>query len=115
MAQAVSGRPPTAEARVRSRVGPCGICGGQNGTGTGLPRVLRFSPVNFIPPVPHYLGGGDILFLFISTIGLHSKPPQGCGGPVASAAGPFTKKKVFITVSVQNVNVFLLQEASWFH
>jgi hypothetical protein len=25
-----------AEARVRSRVGPCGICGGQNGTGTGF-------------------------------------------------------------------------------
>jgi hypothetical protein len=36
MAQAVSRRPPTAEAWVRSGVGPCGICGGQSGTGTGL-------------------------------------------------------------------------------
>ena len=48
MAQAVSRRPLNAEARVRSLVSPCGICGGQSGTGTGL------SPVNFIPPVLHY-------------------------------------------------------------
>jgi hypothetical protein len=46
MAQVVSRRPLTAEARVRARVNPCGICGGQSGTGTGLLRVLRFSPVN---------------------------------------------------------------------
>jgi hypothetical protein len=55
MAQAVSRRPLTAEARVRPRVSPCGICGGQSGTGTGFsPRVLTFSPVNSIPPVLHY-------------------------------------------------------------
>jgi hypothetical protein len=36
MAQAVSRRPLTAEARVRSRVSPCGLCGGQSGTGTGF-------------------------------------------------------------------------------
>jgi hypothetical protein len=34
MAQVVSRRPLAAEARVRSRVNPCGICGGQSGTGT---------------------------------------------------------------------------------
>jgi hypothetical protein len=42
MAQAVSRRPPTAEARVRSRVGPCGICSGQSGTGTGFPLSISF-------------------------------------------------------------------------
>jgi hypothetical protein len=33
MAQAVSRRAVTAEAWVRARVNPCGICGGQSGTG----------------------------------------------------------------------------------
>jgi hypothetical protein len=37
MAQAVSRRPLTAEARFRSRVSIYGICGGQSGTGTGFP------------------------------------------------------------------------------
>jgi hypothetical protein len=50
MTQAVSHRPLNAEARVRARVNRCGICGGQSGTETGFLRVLRFSPVNIIPP-----------------------------------------------------------------
>jgi hypothetical protein len=56
MAQAVSRRPVTAEARVRSQVSPHGIFGGQSGTGTGFffPRVPRFSRVSFIPPLLHY-------------------------------------------------------------
>ena len=50
-------------------------------------RVLRFSPVNFIPPV-NCKNGKEIVFIK----GLHSKP-QGWGASVASAAGPFTKKR----------------------
>jgi hypothetical protein len=36
MAQAVSRRPLTVEARVRVRSSPCGICGGQSKPGTGF-------------------------------------------------------------------------------
>jgi hypothetical protein len=43
MTQAVSRRPLTAEARVRSRFSPCGICGGQSGPGTGFfPEFFGF-------------------------------------------------------------------------
>jgi hypothetical protein len=35
MTQAVSCWPLTAKARVRARVSPCGICGGQSDAGTG--------------------------------------------------------------------------------
>jgi hypothetical protein len=44
MAQAVSRRPLTTEARIRARFNPCGICGGRSGTGTG------FSPSSSVFP-----------------------------------------------------------------
>jgi hypothetical protein len=55
MAQAVSRRPLTTEARVRSQVSPCEIFCGQSGTETGFSPSCQFSPVNFIPLVLHYL------------------------------------------------------------
>ena len=47
MAQAVSHRPHTAGARVRSRVSPCGICGGQSGTWTGFSPSTSVFPCQF--------------------------------------------------------------------
>jgi hypothetical protein len=46
MAQVFSRRLLIAEARFRARINPCGICGGQSGTGTGFLSVLRVFPVN---------------------------------------------------------------------
>jgi hypothetical protein len=86
----ISRRPLTAETRVRSWVSPCGICGGQSGTGIDFTHSIRFSPVNFIPPVLNYKEKRKTLIIFIT--GLHSKP-QGCGASVASAAGLFTIKE----------------------
>jgi hypothetical protein len=70
--------------------------------GQVFPRILRVSPVSFIPPVLHYLEKWKklIIFLFIFITGLHNKP-QGCGASVASDAGPFSPtppKKVFSTL-----------------
>jgi hypothetical protein len=48
MAQAVSRRPLTAEAGVRALVNPCGICGGQSGTGIG------FSPSSSVLPCQYH-------------------------------------------------------------
>jgi hypothetical protein len=47
MAQAVSRRPLTAEVRVRCRVSPCGICGGQSGIGTGFSQSTSVFPCKF--------------------------------------------------------------------
>ena len=52
-AQAVSRRPLTSEARVRSQFSLCGICGGQSGTGTGLSSSTSLLSVSIIPPSLH--------------------------------------------------------------
>jgi hypothetical protein len=50
MAKVVSRRSLTAESRVRVRVNPCVICGGQSDTGTGFSPSSSVSPVSIIPP-----------------------------------------------------------------
>jgi hypothetical protein len=93
MAQAVSRRPLTAEARVRSRIIQCGICGGQSGTGTGFSLSTSVFPCQF-----HSTGAplqGKRKQLIIFNTGLHNKP-QGCGASLISAAGPFTKKRPYV-------------------
>jgi hypothetical protein len=55
MVQAVSRRPPTAEARFRSRFSLYVICGGQSGTGTG------FSPSTSVFPCQFHSTGAPLL------------------------------------------------------
>jgi hypothetical protein len=63
MARAVSHRLFTAEARFRARVSPCGICGGQSGTGTGFYLSSSAYHVNIIQPwlyiLVYQLGDGQ--------------------------------------------------------
>jgi hypothetical protein len=89
MAQAVSRRALTVEARVRSRASPCGICGGQSGTGTGFSPSTSVFPCQFHSTGALLQGKTKKLIIFIT--GLHNKP-LGCGASVASAAGSFKTK-----------------------
>jgi hypothetical protein len=91
MAQAVSRRPLTVEAWVRSRICPCGICGRQSGTGKGFSPSTSVFPCQFHSTgVPLY---GKSIKLIVFITGLYNKT-QGCGASLASAAGPFSIKKM---------------------
>jgi hypothetical protein len=91
MAQAVSRRSPTAEARVRSRVSQCGICGGQRGAETGFffPEYFSFPLSISFHRCSITRKNEETLMVFITRF--HNKC-QARGVSVASAAGPFTKK-----------------------
>jgi hypothetical protein len=67
MAQAVSRRPPTVEARVR----PCGIFGEQSGTGTDFSSSTSVFPYKFYSTGAPLLGKIKKLTTFMT--GLHKK------------------------------------------
>jgi hypothetical protein len=109
MVQVVSRRPLTAEAQVRSRISPCGICGGQSGTATGFfpeyfgfPLSVSFHRCSITWKNKKKL----IIFIFIFITRLHNKP-QGRGTSVASAAGPSTtKKNPYVTFKSSGNSIF---------
>jgi hypothetical protein len=70
MAQAVSRRPLTAEARFRSRVSACGICGVQSGTGTGS------SPSTSVFPCQFHSTGAKLFGKMKKTDNLHHRVAQ---------------------------------------
>jgi hypothetical protein len=70
IAQAVSGRLPTAAARFQAQAGWRGICGGQSCTGSGFLRVLRFPLPIIIPPTAPYSSSSIIR-------GWYSRPISG--------------------------------------
>jgi hypothetical protein len=102
MAQTVSRRPGTSEARVRFRFSPCGICGEQSGTETGFFLSTSVLPCQF-HSTGAQLHGKTKKKLIIFITGLHNKP-QGCGASVASAAGPFTPRKKLHKCFVLNMS-----------
>jgi hypothetical protein len=59
IAGAVSGRFPTAEARFRSPVSPCGICGEQSGSGTGFSLSTSVFPSQLHSTGAPLLGKGQ--------------------------------------------------------
>jgi hypothetical protein len=74
MTQVVSRRPLTAEVRVRARVIPCGICGGQSGTGTDSSKFFYvLLSISFHRGSPHsYIIWGKNN----KTVGGHSSETQ---------------------------------------
>jgi hypothetical protein len=81
IAQAISRRLPTAAARARVKVRPCGICGGSSDTGAGFLLVFGF-PGQFsfhrLLHTHHLSSGADTIGQLVADVpsGLSLTPPQ---------------------------------------
>jgi hypothetical protein len=63
VAQVVSRRLLTAKDRIRARVNPCGICGGESGTRTGFSPISSGFPCQYIipPSLSKLISSGECL------------------------------------------------------
>jgi hypothetical protein len=78
MAQVVNRRPLITEARIRVWVSPCGICGGQSGTGTGLSQISLVFPCQYHSTVvlhTHLSPGRCTIGALVAAIQRHSLIP----------------------------------------
>jgi hypothetical protein len=78
--------------------------------GQVFPRVLRFSPANFIPSVLHYLEKRKkmIIFLFIFNTGLHNKPTRlRCVRNICFRALHKKNASVALEFSMNNANIHI--------
>ena len=78
--------------------------------GQGFLWVLRFLPVNFIPPLLHYAEKWEkiMIFLIIFITELHNKP-QGCGASVALLRGssPQNNSVIWLSANTPGIWAFL--------
>jgi hypothetical protein len=106
MVHAVSRRSPTAEARVRSRFRPFGICGGRSGTETG------FSPSTSVFSCQFHATGatlhGKLKNKIIFITGLHNKPSRlRCVRSICFGA-LHHKKRSILPITVDEVKLHIL-------
>jgi hypothetical protein len=105
MAQAVSRRPLTVEARVRSRVSPYEICGGQSGTGTGFSPITSVFPCQFNSTgAPLIVNLGTKLLIFITGVAQEALRLR-CVRSICCGTLHQAKKSTWFDISLRNTQL----------